>query len=111
MTNATFVSSMEGKFEATRDRLALEIKRLEIGGHSTHHAVRNGVQVMPKEFIEAPRIHFPDNKRNNHVVPSSQEPENDVDKILPDIVVHDIIHEYYSPTTRVIFILGKSTNK
>ena len=97
---------MEGKFEATRDRLALEIKRLEIGGQTTHHAVRNGVQVMPKEFIDAPRIHFPDIKRNQNVA-ASEKPENDADKILPDILVHDVIHEYYSPTTRVIFILGK----
>ena len=114
MTNTTFVSSMEGKFEASKDRLALEIKRLEIGGKTTHHAVRNGVQVMPKEFIEDPGIHIPQNKRNNNVAAGNdhrfEKLENDVDKILPDVVVHDVVHEYYSPTTRVIFILGKKIN-
>ena len=86
---------MENKLEATRDRLALEMRRLEVPGTpSQHRIVRNGVQVMPKEFIEDPQ----------GSADRLEKPEN-VDKILPD-VIHNVIHEYYAPTTRVIFILG-----
>ena len=47
---------------------------------------------MPKEFIEDPQ----------GSAERLEKPEN-IDKILP----HNVIHEYYAPTTRVIFVLGE----
>ena len=86
---------MENKFDATRDTLALQIRRLEIPVTPyQHRVVRNGIQVMPKEYIDDPQ----------GSADRLEKPEN-VDKILPD-VIDLVIHEYYAPTTRVIFILG-----
>ena len=90
-SNTTLVTSVEGKFEATRDKVASEIRRLNSPGSPADRVVRNGVQVMPKEFIEDPQ----------GSAERLEKPEN-IDKILP----HNVIHEYYAPTTRVIFVLG-----
>ena len=91
-SNTTLVTSVEGKFEATRDKVASEIRRLNSPGSPADRVVRNGVQVMPKEFIEDPQ----------GSADRLEKPEN-IDKILP----HNVIHEYYAPTTRVIFVLGE----
>ena len=92
-SNITLITSVEGKFDATRDRLASEMKRLNSPGTPNNRIIRNGVQVMPKEFIEDPQ----------GSAERLEKPEN-VDKILP----HNVIHEYYAPTTRIIFILGRN---
>ena len=86
------ITSVEGKFEATKDRVASEMRRLNSPASPTNRIVRNGVQVMPKEFIEDPQ----------GSAERLEKPEN-IDKILP----HNVIHEYYAPTTRVIFVIGK----
>ena len=91
-SNTTLVTSVEGRFEATRDKVASEIRRLNSPGSPADRVVRNGVQVMPKEFIEDPQ----------GSADRLEKPEN-IDKILP----HNVIHEYYAPTTRVIFVLGE----
>ena len=56
---------------------------------------RNGVQVMPKEFLENPQ-------RN---ADRFERPEN-VDKILPDLNHDLVVFDYYAPTTKIIFVLG-----
>ena len=91
-SNTTLITSVEGKFEATRDKLASEMRRMNSSESPTNRIVRNGVQVMPKEFIEDPQ----------GSAERLEKPEN-IDKILP----HNSVHEYYAPTTRIIFILGK----
>ena len=94
-SNTTLVSSFENKLDATRDKMVLQIRRLDVPGTpNQHRVVRNGIQVMPKEFIDDPQ----------GSADRLEKPEN-VDKILPD-GIDFTIHEYYAPTTRVIFILG-----
>ena len=61
-----------------------------------HSIIRNGVQVMPKEFLENPQ-------RNADRL---ERPEN-VDEILPDTNHDLVVFDYYAPTTKVIFVLGK----
>ena len=69
---------------------------------------------MPKEFIDSPHAFLPEDKQNPHHIPakgSLEEISENVDEILPDDVVHDdVIQEYYSPTTRIIFVLGKNND-
>ena len=86
---------MENTLDATRGKLASHIRRLEVPvTPNNHRVVRNGIQVMPKEFIDDPQ----------GSAERLEKPEN-VDKILPD-GIDLIINEYYAPTGRVIFILG-----
>ena len=94
--------------DPNRDRLEVQLKGQEVD-KPLHPPVRNGIQVMPKEFIESPRPNLT-NHRESRSLPRKNLDRletPDVDKILPD--VHYVVHEYYSPPTRVIFILGNET--
>ena len=79
-----------GKVKATKGDF--ELVTSEIHKHSI---IRNGVQVMPKEFLENPQ-------RNADRL---ERPEN-VDKILPDTNHDLVLFDYYAPTTKIIFVLG-----
>ena len=79
-----------GKVEAAKSHFESATSKID-----KHSLIRNGVQVMPKEFLENPQ-------RNADRL---ERPEN-VDKILPDINHDLVVFDYYAPTTKVIFVLG-----
>ena len=97
--NSGYISEM-GRGNDTQ---SVEVTRIEVSS-TRHRALQNGIQVMPKEFIEAPLNHLTYRKRRQ-TEERLDGPEN-ADKILPD-VAHPFVHEYYSPTTRIIFVLGR----
>ena len=80
-----------GRVQATKGHFELATSEID-----KHSIIRNGVQVMPKEFLENPQ-------RNADRL---ERPEN-VDKILPDTNHDLVVFDYYAPTTKVIFVLGK----
>ena len=104
MTNSDFVSGMVTR----RHRLASDLAKYQIDKVALDadglSLMRNGVQVMPTEFIEATLAHAQE-KKTRRTEDRLDRPE-DLDTILPDAV--QIVHEYYSPTTRIIFVLGES---
>ena len=79
-----------GRVEAAKGHSELATSEID-----KHFIFRNGVQVMPKEFLENPQ-------RNADRL---ERPEN-VDKILPDLNHDLVVFDYYAPTTKVIFVLG-----
>ena len=79
-----------GKVEAVKGHFKMTTSEID-----KHSIIRNGVQVMPKEFLENPQ-------RNADRL---ERPEN-VDKILPDLTHDLVVFDYYAPTTKVIFVLG-----
>ena len=79
-----------GRVQATKGHFELATSEID-----KHSIIRNGVQVMPKEFLENPQ-------RNADRL---ERPEN-VDKILPDLSHDLVVFDYYAPTTKVIFVLG-----
>ena len=80
-----------GRVQATKGHFELATSEID-----KHSIIRNGVQVMPIEFLENPQ-------RNADRL---ERPEN-VDKILPDTNHDLVVFDYYAPTTKVIFVLGK----
>ena len=80
-----------GKVQETKGDFELATSEID-----KHSIIRNGVQVMPKEFLENPQ-------RNADRL---ERPEN-VDKILLDTNHDLVLFDYYAPTTKIIFVLGK----
>ena len=79
-----------GRVEAAKGHFGMATSEID-----KHSIIRNGVQVMPKEFLENPQ-------RNADRL---ERPEN-VDKILPDTNHDLVLFDYYAPTTKIIFVLG-----